>query len=59
MVLKVRTNIYHLINCGEILSALKARKALIDKYEVRVKLLSPKPAPAALAVSTEYVKLYV
>ena len=53
MILKVRNCVYHLVNAGEIHSALKSRKGLLDKYEARIKLLGPKPVPATLAVSTE------
>jgi len=53
MVEKLRNCIYHLVSCGEIQSALKARKGLIVKYAIRQKLLSPKLPPAALAVSSE------
>ena len=53
MVEKVRDCIYYLVGNGEIINALKARKGLIVKYSVRMKLLCPKPAPASLAVTAE------
>lgn len=53
MVTKLRDCIYHLVSCGEIQSALKARKGLIQKYQIRQKLLSPKLPPVALAITTE------
>lgn len=53
MIQKVRNCVYHLVNAGEIHSALKSRKGLLDKYEARIKLLSPKPVPVTLAVTTE------
>ncbi|CAL8088349.1 unnamed protein product [Orchesella dallaii] len=53
MVSRVRKCIYHLVCSGEIQSALKARKGVIHKYQVRLKILKPQPAPATLAVTTE------
>lgn len=53
MVSRVRKCIYHLVCSGEIQSALKARKGVIHKYQVRQKILKPQPAPASLAVTTE------
>jgi hypothetical protein len=53
MVAKLRACIYHLVGCGEIQNASKARKGLIVKYVIRLKLLSPKPTPASLAVTSE------
>jgi hypothetical protein len=50
---KIRECIYYLINSGELSSALKARRGLIAKFEVRHKLLSPKPPPVTLAVNVE------
>lgn len=49
----LREYIYTLVACGEIQSALKARKGLILKYSIRTKLLCPKPPPVSLAVSSE------
>lgn len=53
MVSILRERIYHLVATGEIQSALKARKGLIQKYSIRVKLLCPRATPASLAVTAE------
>jgi hypothetical protein len=53
MVSTLREYIYHLVACGEIQSALKARKGLISKFAIRQKLLCPKPPPVSLAVTAE------
>jgi hypothetical protein len=53
MVTKIRDCIYHLVDTGEIQSALKTRKAIIHKYQTRQKLMKPKPPPVTLAVTSE------